>query len=546
MPGRTSPLRWSGRTSPLPWAYRTSALDFSRLARAFPNLICLIEIDFDTGTEYYSFEGVGTPDHWYEPLVETVGEIQRESPIFGDEYRVSDVNITLINDQQYFTKKKGTPASFYGRTIRILYGDALDGAARMLPIFTGKIYKWANNERGQFTIQARDFSFDRYRRHVHTTARILEAAVFPDIPVGGEPRLVPIVYGDCCVDPNVDLATYDLGGPIPCYLIDTDAGGKWRYVVAQHICQSVDYVFVYGVKTSAANYTVTNATYDGVSMTVLDFNADPRQSNRSSELEITAAAKGVTDTGLLSGTLLTDPVDVMEHFLLNYASTSSSEIDSATKSVARAASAAAGYACALAIVDKDSPYSEVIARWCQSFLGSVFVTRDSKIGLFVKTTAAPPTPTVIFTADIEMIQDSFSVESNETVASELQYGYMYNYPRDFFGRQPDLTITGQETALGSAISRQVDLYYVRDSATALAVANSHADLLKESVEFQKVDLTPDQFLIVDLNSFVGMTHWQGVAASGGYSGVTVRVYAVGLQPTPTEMKIHAESVKLSA
>jgi hypothetical protein len=53
------------------------------------------------------------------------------------------------------------------------------------------------------------------------------------------------VYGNCDIDPAADLDTYDLGGPVPCYLVDTTS--KWRYVIAQHVCEDVTGIFHYGI-----------------------------------------------------------------------------------------------------------------------------------------------------------------------------------------------------------------------------------------------------------------------------------------------------------
>lgn len=553
MPGRVLPKRFSNRTSPLPFSDRVLPLDFSKLAKVFPNFIALVEIDFDTGTEYFSFEGVGAPSRYYEDLVESIGQIEREAPVLGGEYRTGDVQVSFINDTQYFSKKKGGSAPgkyFYNRTLRISFGDSQDGIAAMEPIFTGKITKWNITEGGRFIVQARDISYDRFRQAVTGTMKTLTSTNFPNLPAGSEPRLVPVVYGDNDVDPDVNLATYDQGGPVPCYLINTNAAGKWRYIVAQHVCKSITNMFVYGVKVDASTYTAVTVTYAGISMTAVDFNSDPRVTSRSGELEVTAAVKGITNTGQTTGTLLDDPVDVIEHYLLNYGGCSAGELDATQFDTATDVTVAGPYKAAFAVVDRQLLHADIIARWSESFLGSFFVTRSSKFAVFVKSSASPSTPVVLFTADLEMIDDTFEVGSNEAVASTLQYNWFYHWVRDYFGKQPDYAISGQSTALGATIRKSVSLWFVRESATALLVVASYSQLYKEEVEYQKFELTPDQFLVVDLNGYVGLTHWQGVASSGGYSAVTARVFSVSLQPTVTaenntEMKIGARSVKIA-
>lgn len=505
--------------------------------------ITLVEIMFDTGTEYFSFDGIGSPSGFYEPYILQINSLQRESPVSGGGYRIGDAQITFINYNQYFTKKKGGSAPgkyFYNRTLQIKHGNIEDGLAAMTTVFTGRIQKWSNNEQGEFVITARDFSYDRFRVHVHATMKALTTDIFPDLEVGVEPRLVPVIYGDCGVDPSVDLSTYDLGGPVPCYLIDTDAGGKWRYVVAQHVCKAVDYVFVYGIRVSAG-FAVTTATYGSITMTVIDFDADPRNADRSSELEVTAAVRGITDDGTAGGTLIENPVDALEHFLLNYCETSADEIDST--SFTDTASRIPAYECAFPIVHKDVPRSDVIDKWCASFLGSFYVTRDAKFGVYVKTSATPAAASTIFTADNAIIKDTFHIESNDSVAASLQYSWLHNWPRDFFAKHDEVSIANQDITLNDAILDQVDLWYVRESGTATAVANSYGQLLKEEVEYVSFELTPDLFSEIDLNEFVALTHWQG-SGPNGYNRETVRIFGISMSFTAADIRIACKALKL--
>ncbi len=1067
----------------------------------FPYHLALVEIQFDTGWEYFSFEGVGTPSQYYEPYVLSIGSIERESPIWGGNFRTGDMDITFINYNQYFTKKKGGAAPgkyFYNRPIRVLYGAS--GLSAMTIIFTGRITKWRISESGTFTISARDISYDRFNTHIHETMRVTTPDIFPFMPTGQEPRLVPVVYGNCDIDPSIDLDTYDLGGPIPCYLIDEHTDGhKWRYVVAQHVCKDVPNVFNYGVSlnppritghyfsldetetgaasvdrisedgtvvlsdmntvlsttgkvgngalftaanleyldfydpplseppatflpsssftvhawvyigskaatrtiaaqygptadtrswqlnydnpsdrftflindaagtqitvsanafgsptintwylvmgwwdattniiyisvnngtanqtttlsgiyrspgitnepirvglnnTTAANYwegridefgfwnavlsptqrdaiynsgsgrdygslipymtvdppatiewtstitpandqfndivwasglglfvvvsgsvaagatgrpviisedgifweayqasvasdwrsvawseqlgllvavgagpsayvmtssdgktwttrtaaanvdwnsvcwspelskfiavassgtaaqrvmestdgiswtsrtapntnswtgvcwspelglfvavafsgtnnrvmtsttgvtwisrnsagdnlwtdvcwspelglfavvaasnnyvmtspdginwslvnsasgnawhaviwakgpglfvatsragvgtncmisedgitwtTVTTpgnsgfiavawapeigtfvavnyddpesramfginrsheivtATYDGIDMTCIDFSYDPRDESRDNELEITASVQGITSDGLSTGTLLTNPVDALEHFLLTYADCISGELNVQTFDVATVATA--GYECAMPIIDKDIPRSDIINKWCASFLGSFYVNNIDQFALYVKTLTPPVSEGTAFNHDNDMLYGTFEVESNDNIATGLQYNWLFSAVRNFFAKHSQWD-TGESTSLGvgsTIIDNQIELTYVRDRVTAAAVIASYAELYKEDVQFLSYSLSIDHIDAVDLNSISDITHWQGIGAAG-YAGVITRVYQLVTEITPTNVSIHVKAVKL--
>lgn len=1065
-------------------------------AGTFRYHMALVEIQFDTGWEYFSFEGVGTPSQFYEPYVLSIGSLERESPVWGGNFRVSDTDISFINYEQYFTKKKGGQAPgkfFYNRVVRILYGDS--GLASMMVLFTGRIHKWKISESGTFTITVRDSSHDRFNTHIHETLHTTTQDVFPNLPIGTEPRLVPVVYGDCDIPESANLGTYDFGGPIPCYLIDEGTSGRWRYVVTQHVCKSVTNVFRYGksintgvipshyfsleesagdrisqdgsirltpvnISPSAAGkvgsatsftsslmqflriqnppatlkpissftitawvylssktdsmaiasqygstsatrswilqYTSTNdrfefyindangnqtsvtantfgspslntwylvtawwdsstnviyisinngatdqattlvsgsfispglvnaafqigladptgstywnglidefgwwravlspvqraaiynsgsgidyisllpyvtsgpepdiewtaaitpandqfndicwanklglfvaisgaissvggtgtsviisddganweaypsivgdwrsicwseelgllvavgsglvstayvmtsidgktwtqrtaannvswnsvcwspelgkfmavsdsgtpaqqvmestdgitwtartaaslniawtgiawspqlslfaavaydgaagrimtsptgvtwtlrtapadlvwndvcwaaglslfvavagsgtssrvmtspdginwtlrtsgfdnvwmcviwasgpgllvavgrngignncmisvdglswstvptqgdagflsvafapeigtfaavnyddpvarvmfgssrsyeivtATYGGTEMTCLDFFYDPRDASQSTELEITASVQGITSDGTSGGTLLTNPADILEHFLLNYVNCMSTELDSQAFDIAETVTS--GYSCSMPIIHKDVPYSDVINKWCRSFLGSFYVNNLGQYAVYIKTSAVPISEGITFHHDTAIVYGTFEVESNDAVATTLQYDWMHLPTRDYFAFHNDLD-TGEFSALGNdVIGDQLELFYVRDSATALFVAQSYAELYAEGVQFISFGLSIDNVDLVDLNSIADITHWQGIGLDG-YDAAVSRVFQLVMDITPTNVGIRVRALKLKS
>jgi hypothetical protein len=169
----------------------------------------LIEIDFSTGTRYYSFQGVSSPSAWYKDAVLSVGSINRELPYLGGEYRVADTEIELANVDKEFSKLKAD-VGFRNRTVRIRFGNLRAGLNQMQSVYTGKITNWTISQ-GRIRLEVRDASYERFRIDV---AGRLNRIAFPNLPVEQELKLYPIVYGE------VSSALVSATGALPAYLVD--------------------------------------------------------------------------------------------------------------------------------------------------------------------------------------------------------------------------------------------------------------------------------------------------------------------------------------
>lgn len=169
----------------------------------------LVEIDFSSGTRYYSFQGVSSPSAWYKDAVLAIGGINREVPYLGGEYRVADTEIVLANVDKEFSMLKAD-VGFRNRTVRIRFGNLRAGLAQMQSVYTGKITNWSISQ-GRIRLEVRDASYERFRIDV---AGRLNRDDFPNLPVEQELKLYPIIYG------KVSSALHSKTGALPCYLVD--------------------------------------------------------------------------------------------------------------------------------------------------------------------------------------------------------------------------------------------------------------------------------------------------------------------------------------
>jgi hypothetical protein len=506
-------------------------LNLGALVLEWPSgYVTLVEIDFTTGTRYYSYQGVSAPGNWYKDQLVEIGSINREVPALPGEYRIAETDITLSNlDQEFSILKAVYP--FRNRIVRIKFGDLTGGLSGLTTIYTGAISDW-RFEGGMVHLTVRDISYDPLRTSLGGFANQLN---FSDCPSSDRARFMPILYGE------VSSVGRSGTGAAPCIL--TSEHTPFRYLVARHVCKSIDNVYLYGQLLDPSSYTVSTSSVGGVTMQFIEFVEDQRDSFRLNEPEITADVKGITDNGLATGTLLENPADQLKHYLVNYAGIDINKMDSSFATTANYMTLKA-YKGAVAVLD-DDPHSNVIERFMESFGMSFYCNRTGGYGLFIfdLNSLSDLSALDLYSDNLDILKDSFEVRAQQEVCSRMQFNYVYNWPGDYFEQQPDQIDSAEVTNLGQDIRENTNLYYCRDDGTALAVVNDRMSLMRESSQLASFDLPISRFNL-DLNSLVKVTHGQGIAASGsGYQGVAFRILQLGINVQPTGMKVSASGIR---
>lgn len=323
-------------------------------------------------------------------------------------------------------------------------------------------------------------------------------------------------------------------------------GTSFKYLVARHVCKSVINVYRYGVLLDPSAYTVTTASVDGYAMTFVEFDEDQRDETRTDEVEITVDVEGTTDDGLSTGDLITNPVQQLKHYLMNYAGLVDADFSANHYANAFENFAAASYIGGWAIVE-DTTHEEVINKFNESFNASLFTTRYGLYAFFFffiddLTDVEASTSKVSDQDDI--LRDSFEIYPIEDVASRLQYNFQWNYVKQYFERQPDLISAAQATILGLDVRQNVNLWFVCFEPTAQNVAADRLYDLREGQEFIRFAL-PVTAYTLELNDYLRVTHFQGIKASGaGYENAVFRVIGLSLELQPQSMHLRATCVKL--
>jgi hypothetical protein len=481
--------------------------------------ISLVEISFDSGTRYYSYQGVSAPSNWYKDQVIAIGAISREISLVPGEYRVSDCSITFANTDLEFSILKGDE-SFRGKTVTIRFGDPSGGLAAMTTVYTGKITGW-NLNTGIFEISTTDITTQRFES---TLGGLISSGVFVGIADDTRNQIYPIIYG------NPIHFSASGAGAVPCRLVDTT--GPYLYLVARHVCKNVGSVYRMGVLVPSTEYTVTTGSYGGYTMTLLSFTIDQRDAadlNTGNEIEwpernyttnddihITADVAGTTNDGTTGGTIIDNPVEALKHYLKTYAGFVDADFDSTMWTSTSTKVNSLSYSCDFVLCE-NLTHREFIEKFCESFGLSFFITRTGKLGVGLLNLAG--------LADLSSATEysdsndifSFRVNAQDEYASKILYKYMYNYPQKYFVRQQELVdYTERERLDGLDKSVSSDMYFTHNFWTAWMVSQARLNMLRECQNIVGFSLPIENFN-VDLNSVIKITHREGIGAAG-YSG----------------------------
>ena len=471
----------------------------------------LVEIELDSGTLRYSTSGIVSANYYWEPRLVSIGDINREISVLPENFRASDISITLADADQAISKLR-REEPFRRRKVKILLGRMDEGESDFETIATGVIESW--QARGdQFILRAVDQPIDWLDEVI--SGYLTDLGTFPTRPDTTGAHLVPILIGKAS-SPT---------GALPAYLIDAAAGqANYRYVGAHGDIQSVDAVYRYGVKLAASAYTVLKVNYASQIFTVIDFTADQRDSDRASETEITWDGDGWTSDGTATGSSLTNPADQYQAFL----ESQGLSVDSASFTEAAAEFTSRNVTGALIFVDRNETLRQVVGRTAQSYNLTTYTLASGAIA--VTATGAvrtAPSGTLVEVDEAKVARGGFSLMSSPRLASEIVYRYAYNGVSQGFEKTGLLRDLRQEASLGERIRIDQEMPYVRDATSAAAMVEDKLFFTQEQRAVATIGVDPDVIKEVDVGDFIRVSHFAGLGESG-YAKEEMRVLGVGL------------------
>jgi hypothetical protein len=533
---RICPVRAVARVAPVMPHERIAPLPFHTIIVG-EGLVSVVEIQFASGTRYYSFEGVSAPGMWWKDAVLSISEFTREVPVVPGEYRVSDANVVLDNTDLEFSILKATE-TFRNVKLVIRHGDASHGVSGLRTVYTGEIAHWEIGT-GTCSLRVRDMTYDRFRENIAGTFLPTD---FPNMPQDYLGHVIPIIMGL-----HWDTAVPATRGVLPAYLVDPAVGSaEYVYVIARHPCVNVFEVFHNRVLLAPSAYTLAVQAFGPYQCQVIKFATDMQVAEGTDEFEITVNADGMGPAGDATGPVMENPVDQFRFALINYMDVMPDEIDAVTWEMCRASFEPRYNFGALAILGFEVSREEVIARFQSSFNLFLQPTRFGTMGLYSLKLdhELPWEGSADFSDQEDILRNSFRVSGYPDPISRLVYQYSWQHAFNFFLRRPHHIDEEEEARLKRDVRDTLDLWYVRDDFTATTTVIRRHGYVMEGVQLVTFDL-PERFFGLELNMHFVLTHWEGIAADGlGYPRVLCRITAMRHRLDPTSMRVTIDAVRI--
>jgi len=228
---------------------------------------------------------------------------------------------------------------------------------------------------------------------------------------------------------------------------------------------------------------------------------------------------------------LRNPIDFfinMTYFVMNKAGVSGGDgsvFDTDDISALRTKFEILGILCDGAIT-KPITCREWLAQFFTSFNLDMWQKRSGKISLNFVDENNPDRP--VYTETDLIVKKTFTERLIEKPYNQFQYRYVHNFATDEWGTWSFLDVVAEQDLLAvngePKIEKEVlDLYFVRDSNTALVVITYRSQFLSLNSLIQEWEVPlPEVPVALELSSLVGITHRMGLAI-GGYINREVKV-----------------------
>jgi hypothetical protein len=487
------------------------------------------ELSLTNLTERYSLAGLSLSTAFYEPRIVAFGDLSREIPVVPDQVRLSDSSVTLANHDNHFSKLRADN-SFKNAGWKYLLGDPAVGGGDFTAIFDGKIDNWAI-EGDVCTFDFRGVGFPRLQLPV---CKRINVTRFPWLPDGTPRACIPYVLG------KVSSVGLTDDGALPAYLIDPAMGqAKYRYIAAEGTLRSVDNVYKYGA-IQTTGFAVSQQTLSGTVYTVIDFDADPRDSTRKNEREITYDADGIAK----GGNSQTNPVDQLETVLLRMGYVAG-ELNATSFADNAITAASRGILTGLAAT-ADETLEDVIRNLSESANLSVFEDKSGKVSVALP--ASTPTSTAGLTKVdwiAHIVKDSFVVAGQSDIATGATYVYARNYVTGEWDSSNNFRDLLQQGKIGEAIEPEWELPYIRSDGPAGVVTTERLFYLREERQAVSVETDITLFKSIEIGDNILLTHIKGVASDGGgYVDQVMRVLGMELINDPLAPRLRLTLVDL--
>ena len=502
----------------------------------------LVEVQFPvtgahtTGTERYSLEGASGKTTHYDARVLEFGNLSREIPIIPGDFRSASTTVVLDNTDNHFSKLRGS-TTFYNTTVRLLLGDLKSGEADFTELFAGVVRRWGFRE-NEFELEVVDNRLVRLDTEIGIR---IDTSTFGDLPNTTRREIVPFVIG------TVSSVGFTATGAIPAYLVDPAVGqAKYRYVASTFALKFISKVYKYGVEV-VSGFAVSQVIIGSQEYTVIDFDADQRDTTRSEDHEVTYDAIGITDDGLPSGNAITNPSDQLKEFLLKHGFVSG-DLDLTSFTTCQTEFNTRNYIGGVAVTGDRQTIREVLLRFCDSFNIYFYTSRDGKLGISCPTDAPASTAGLVeLRHDVDIGRRSLQISNADKLATAIRTATAPNFSQSRFGSLGEVRDIVEELKIGVKLEDRVSMWYTRDATTSAGVAEQRLFFMREERQLITLEARLSVYKTIDIGQNILLTHFEGVATDQkGYDKAVMRVLGVGLRIRPLEITVSLRMVDLAA
>lgn len=525
----------------------------------------LLDIELDSGTELVSDREVNSPTLTYEPFVVSWGVFESSIPspvglpITGDaKFKLAESQTRKWRDlfahQTPRRRRVRLWALFEGESLTIRTASPLEPRT---PFFTGEIVDAVFNGDRSVEITCRDTTFAWIDEPIPA---MITKDIYPDLQERYEGQFLPIIAGEMRTIPHVP----DAGGvpknkrgqiSLPRMGWNDETGDRWG--VAAHPCARIVVyrkveLAVDGEQTEEWEH-VSPGEYEERIIPITAFNIPMHHHvidffvEQPDGTELAADIDGLAYRGEWGGlpeegTPLGSPPDTtssppvpalrdaidffinMTFFVMKKAGASPAMFDTEDIEAVRTKLIALGILCDGAIT-KPITCREWLGQFLTSFNLDMWQKRNGKISLNFTDEENPGRD--VYTETSLILKNTFSERLIEKPINQYQYRYIYNPSDDTWGKWGLLNTAEQDVlavGLEPKVEKEIlDLYWVRDTATAIAVTTHRAQFQSLGSYSQEWQLPlPEVPVLLEPSSLIGVTHRMGLE-TGGYVNREVKV-----------------------
>ncbi len=495
--------------------------------------LALCKIDFDSDEYLAKVDVAG--DNFWSGLIKSFGTISRTAtiPTSSNSFRTSDVTVTCFNTPLYpsttpYFSENYDPktllnkeVSFYVGTtdlefknFKLIYKGTIQGFE-----YTGDTFKIRVKDAVEPYLEAKDY------------AKIIDSSDWANSSEAAVGKRMPIIYGDMS----------DATCPCVGLLVDTTAGsGKGKYLFAGHASKAIDTVKLRdsdGALTSltggGTDYTAYTAeVFDGDYVTTIIFAAG--YSGTPSEFDVIADIQGVEDDGDGTGTLISNPVEQLEHFLTTWLSLPTTLYNSNDFRTAENIADDRSYAGAGIITGKKKA-KKVIQEMGLCLNGIVYSNNSGELSVNIFN-MADLTASVLrrYTDQDEIFEKSFKIKPRlREVCNKVTVNYNYDAGLSTYKGQYLYEDSTSQTNLGKTYEKEINLPFVALTVMAQDIAQRYI----KSNKYPPLELSFKAPLVAlnnDLTDICEITHFAGLDG-GGYDKHLFRIEKI--QPSLDKLQV---------